>query len=390
MRILHITPYFEPAFSYGGVVTVVSSISKKQLEQGNEVTVVTTDVFNRNTRYKPSSSPTNLKGITVYYFKNLSNYLANRFNLYTGSCRYAIWLFNGIKKYDVVHLHSVFNPFSIFSLLVCKLKGIRPVITPHGSLLLDRIKYRKGIKSILVKLIRSLSSSFRAIHALTQVEKKNLVSLGFKSEKITVIPNGVDAEDFLSHELTLRDKNKVISDYNLNPESPTVLFLARIHKIKGAHLLIEASKYLVDKFPGINIIIAGPDDGYLGECIRLAQEPKISNNIKLIGPISGSAKVNLLKYADVFCLPSEAEGFSMVVLEAAVSGCALVLSYGCNFPEIVNYNSGLLTSLEPKSIAKSIVEAISKKDFYGKHAIEMVIKDYTWNSITQNIMSIYK
>lgn len=389
MKILHITPYFEPAFSYGGVVTVVSSVSRKQVELGHEVAIVSTDVLDRKSRYKGYSFPHYLDQREVYYFKNISNYLASRYNLYTGNLKFIVWLWRNIQRFDAVHLHSVFNPFNIASLIIARLRNIKVVLTPHGSLLFDRIVYKKRIKSFFISYIKSFSPNFKAIHALTEVEKTNLVSLGFDSQLIKVVPNGIEIKDFNHINLSSEDRNDIISKYDLDPNSPTVLFLARVHRIKGAHLLVQSTGYLLDKYPNINIVIAGPDDGYLNECLRIAKESRVTDNVKFIGPVSGDRKVKLLKFADVFCLPSESEGFSMVVLEAAISGCALVLSQGCNFPEVTDYNSGIITSLDPHNIAENILNAVSDKDTLGKNAIEMVSKGYTWDFVVNELMSLY-
>ena len=54
MKILIITPYFEPAWAYGGPPKVLSDLSKYLIKKGHQVTVYTTDVLDKNSRQKES------------------------------------------------------------------------------------------------------------------------------------------------------------------------------------------------------------------------------------------------------------------------------------------------------------------------------------------------
>ncbi|MCK5237203.1 MAG: glycosyltransferase, partial [Deltaproteobacteria bacterium] len=69
MKILEVSPYYYPAWSYGGIPRVVYELSKSLVRLGHEVSVFTTDVFDKESRYEKSTD--NVEGVNVKYFKNL-------------------------------------------------------------------------------------------------------------------------------------------------------------------------------------------------------------------------------------------------------------------------------------------------------------------------------
>ena len=72
MNILHVVPSFAPCFAHGGVVNASYQIAKKQVEEGHNVTVYTTDSCNERLKFENNYN-VDVEGIKVFYFKNLSN-----------------------------------------------------------------------------------------------------------------------------------------------------------------------------------------------------------------------------------------------------------------------------------------------------------------------------
>ena len=80
MKILQVIPCFAPAWDYGGPLRVCYELSKELVQRGHEVTVYTTDAFNSKNRITKSEEV--IDGIRVRRFKNLSNSLANKHNIF--------------------------------------------------------------------------------------------------------------------------------------------------------------------------------------------------------------------------------------------------------------------------------------------------------------------
>ena len=100
-----------------------------------------------------------------------------------------------------------------------------------------------------------------------------------------------------------------------------VLFLGRLHPVKGLDLLLEVWGRVAYDFPDWHLVVAGPDeDGYRRSLTALADRFRISHRVSFVGPVDGESKSSLLKRCDFLVLPSHMESFGLVVLEA--------LSYG--------------------------------------------------------------
>ena len=92
--------------------------------------------------------------------------------------------------------------------------------------------------------------------------------------------------------------------------------------------------------------MAGPDEWGMVEKFR-QEIMKCGHGKRVLFPgmVTGEAKQGLLARADLFCLPSDAEGFSMAVLEALANSTAVLLSPGCHFPEVERAGAGRVVSL---------------------------------------------
>lgn len=107
LKILHVLPYFYPAWAYGGVPRVAFELTKELARIGHEVTVYTTDVFDRSSRICGIDYGIQVivDGVKVVYFKNLSNRLVYDLQLFL-----PLGLRKKIKEtlpdFDIVHLHS--------------------------------------------------------------------------------------------------------------------------------------------------------------------------------------------------------------------------------------------------------------------------------------------
>ena len=86
LRILHVVPYYEHAWAYGGVPRVATTLTRGLARRGHDVTVCTTDAGDATTRAPQPHTPHPGPGrLDVHVFRNLSNRLAYRWQLFTPS-----------------------------------------------------------------------------------------------------------------------------------------------------------------------------------------------------------------------------------------------------------------------------------------------------------------
>lgn len=110
-----------------------------------------------------------------------------------------------------------------------------------------------------------------------------------------------------------------------------ILFLGRIHKVKGCDLLINAFAELAKKDESLHLIMAGPDPTDWGDSLKsLADRLCITSRVTWLGTINGDAKWGAFYAAEVFCLPSHHENFGVVVAEALACGKPVLISNKVN------------------------------------------------------------
>jgi glycosyltransferase involved in cell wall biosynthesis len=133
----------------------------------------------------------------------------------------------------------------------------------------------------------------------------------------TSIPStgeSTDAEAFLSRFPSLRGKR-------------LVLYLSRLHPMKGCDLLIRAFSTVCAENPALHLVIAGPDDVGFGDTLRkLAKQSAAADRITWTGPLYNEMKWAALRSAALFALPSHCEAFPVALLEALGSGVPALIT----------------------------------------------------------------
>jgi glycosyltransferase involved in cell wall biosynthesis len=109
--------------------------------------------------------------------------------------------------------------------------------------------------------------------------------------------------------------------------------------------------------------------------------------------VSGLEKFDLLARADLFCLPSAAEGFSMAVLESLASSTPVLLSPGCHFPEVEKAGAGRIVETNPEAMGDALAELLAEParlQEMGRLGRGFVAREYTWDHITDQLVDAYR
>ena len=130
MRILQVTPYFAPAWAYGGPPRVMYDYAVGLVRLGHEVRVLTTDVLDGDRRAGPRHEL--LGGAEVTRFANLSNSLAWRRKKYLPLALPAA-LAREVARYDVVHATDTRTFLTAAAQLGSGLRGVPFCLSAHGS-----------------------------------------------------------------------------------------------------------------------------------------------------------------------------------------------------------------------------------------------------------------
>ena len=214
----------------------------------------------------------------------------------------------------------------------------------------------------------------------------------FKNKKkFFVIENGsicgVDTNKFsrsYANRLLFRKK------FNIDNNSIIIIFVGRINYEKGVQNLISTFEkiYLFKK--NIFLLLVGHDEINLR---RQFVNKKSFNNIKIF---NHTKKIeNFFQASDIYCLPSEREGFGVSVIEASSCQLPVVCSdiYGLKDSSIHNF-TGLKFKLgQNHELEQSLIKLIEDKKLrqkYGKQGRQLVIKNFEKNKVINGYINFIK
>ncbi len=392
LNVLHVVPYYEPAWPYGGVVRAVTGLARQQVSSGHRVAVLTTDTAGPSHRL-PAGRVT-ADGVTVERVRNLSNSVRAKLNLSTpaGFGRTARQLIEELEI-GVVHCHELRTVENLGIGRIARQLDLPLVLSPHGTLPygIGRGLMKKTWDQILGQ---RLLPRFDHVLALSEQEAGEVrvlwsryrIPLG--DDQLTVVPNGIHPGDFTK----LPDREESRRRWNLAP-GPVVIFLGRLSRRKGLDLLIPAFADLVGQIPTARLLLVGPDDGMERQLRELALHCNIAPHVAFTGMLGGDSRLAAFRAADVFILPAEGEGSSMAALEAMACGLPLILTPGCNSPEVAAAGAGLIV---PRDIA-SLTDALrtllidsERRLLMARRARELVLERYAWPRLVTRMDSAYQ
>jgi glycosyltransferase involved in cell wall biosynthesis len=389
MQLLHVTPHYYPAWSFGGTARVAYELTRQLAARGHEVTVFTTDTLDARRRIAGAPGPVDVEGVRVFYFRNWTHALSARLNLSTPRAmrRAARELAPGL---DLVHCHELRTVENLHVVPVAAHVGVPLVLSPHGTL--PHETGRGAFKRWWDRLFgRRLAGSFAHMAALTAHEAEQTralwrwLRLPAGDLHVQVIPNGIDMADF--DDLPPREVFR--ARYGIPADALLVLFLGRLHPRKGVDLLARA----VEAVPGAWLAVVGPDEGAQSDIEALAQALGISDRVTLTGYLDGADKLAALAAADVFALAAVGEGLPMAALEAGAAGLPLLLSPECYLPAVEEAGAGWVLPRRPAAWSDGLRRLLTDADLcasMGHSARDMVAARFTWSAVLDRLESFYE
>ena len=347
MHILHLTPYYKPAYAYGGVVRAVEGMATSLAARGHEITVLTTDALDQSARYRGPAEEI-VDGVRVLRRANVSPMMRGRFNLSTPRSmkKTAEAIMSSI---DVVHVHEFRTLENLLVTPVAAALKKPIVLSPHGTISRStgRGRFKRGWDRLLGSAV---AQRIDQVVALAESEKTEVQDLWgqFGRRRIptrfTIVPNGIWSEDFTR----LPSAGPIRQRFGLE-DAPTVLYLGRLQQRKGVDVLVQAFQRA--DVSHSRLLIVGPDEGMLPTIQALAEgDPRII----CTGYLGGDERLAAVAAGDIFALPAIGEGLSMAVLEAMAAAIPVVLSPGCNMPEVIPAGAGFVVEARADSFAEKL------------------------------------
>jgi len=376
MKIAHVSHEYYPAIT--GVGQVVRELAERQVKEGHEVYVITSD-WDKHKRIKKKEETIN--GVKIIRCTHIAR-MGNFSNIWP-----AVFPILIKEKFDIIHSHVFAHVHFVLAALAAKLSGAKHIHTTHcpWTNAYRSIVGRMGIM-ISYNLVSRLTLKFTdKIIAITPWEFDFIKKYGAEDQQIINLPNGMSDLFFKkSSNNDFKKKHKI--------NGPLVLFFGRLNITKGPEKFVEIAKLVLRERPQITFVIRGPDEG-----MRELVKQKIGNEKRIILLNETRDREEIIKMyqaADVFVLPSYREGLPLTLFEAMAAGLPIVASPVNGIPyEISQPTNGFLVPYgHNKEFAKRIIELLDNKklrDKISKNNIKRS-KGYTWNNISKKTLDLYK
>lgn len=248
------------------------------------------------------------------------------------------WLHANICNYDIIHTHELFTFAPLAAARQARAAEIPYLMTPHGALDTWGMRNKSRlVKATSLRLVEGpLLAAAAAVNFMTALELTRAAGHGLSFRPL-VLPVGIIDPD------EPRQSALAPIDALAQDRRRMLLFLARIHPIKCADLLLRAFAGLEDR--DCILVIAGGGDPSLVESLRsLAAELGVYERVKWVGFTGGAGKRWLLSRATLFALPSASENYGIAAVEAMHAGLPVVVTAGCGLADFVSrHGAGIVT-----------------------------------------------
>jgi glycosyltransferase involved in cell wall biosynthesis len=344
LKILYVTPYYKPSWFYGGPPKCIAEQAEYLAERyAYDLHVIT---LNKNgaDRLFDSDLPVvqHVNGVTVHYLPSSNNVFGRKYFQSPVLKKYLL----GFDDVDLVHIHMLFNAFSIAGMQMALKFDIPYIVSLHGMLdaySLTRSKWMKRIHRFFFE--NQYLHRARAVHFTTENEFKNAVI--HTPIRPVVIPIGFYFHGQLDLNLFIKPNDGKLK----------LVFLGRINRKKGIDLLISGIGLLpIEIRKNVCLDVWGlEDEPCKPELDKQILKLGLGDQIIFKGNLAPDERDATLKQYDVLVLTSHQENFGMVVVEALEQKIPVLISDRVNLSDFVKMkNCGIVTELNPNSIAKHL------------------------------------
>jgi glycosyltransferase involved in cell wall biosynthesis len=294
--------------------------------------------------------------------------------LYAASLATTVLRYRG--KVDVV-LGSWAYPDGFAAVVLAEMLGIPAVIKLHGS--------DMNVVAQLPVPRRALEWAFpraERIVAVSQPLRDAAMELGAPSNRVDVVPNGVDRARFRPH-----DRSAARRVLGIALDSAMVLYIGRIELQKGSLDLVRAFATLVKRSKPVSLVMVG-DGAALADCQNLAAELRV--DVTFVGAKPHDEIPRWIAACDVFALPSWSEGTPNVVLEALACGRRVVATRVGGTPDVITSDAlGVLVPPgDPPALAVALEDALSRA--YDAAAVSAALDAPDWRESAQYLHASLK
>ncbi len=277
-------------------------------------------------------------------------------------------------KPDVVHASLTLSPLDFVLPEICEELNLPLVATFHPPFDRKRRNLTSGTQHLMYQLYAPCLANYQRVIIFSEIQRDLLMRLGVPQDRLAVIPNGVDVERYspgLSRLKSELDARRLF------------VYQGRIATEKNVESLLKAWKQS-DMGEGSKLAIVG--SGPLAHTLM----PFYGSDLGIIwlGFIADEQRrIEILRGADIFILPSLVEGLSLSLLEAMACGAACLATDAGADGEVLDDGAGVVLSTQRVSTQLQTLLPMFRDHpeltaLLGRKARQRVLDRYT---LTRNI-----
>lgn len=386
MQILFLTPFYKPAYLYGGPVNSISTLCEALAKLGEQVTVFTTNANGAGALEVPVDRPVDVNGVQVHYFER--HPLSPRRYFMAPAMGRA--LTNRIRDFDVAYTCVTWTyPMLAFSRARSR-KAIPYVLSPRGDFMNWSMKqgFMKKLAYLAVVEKNNVDRA-SAIHCTSQAEVQQLERWRFRPLPV-LIPNGMNMSRFED----LPERGRLRERLHIPNEAPVTLFAGRIHAMKRVDRTIRIFSEVVRSIPEAHLVIAGHDeDGSGRDALWLANNLGLGQNVHFTGPLAGADLLQAYSDSDSLVLLSHRENFGMVVLEAMACRLPVLVSGEVGLGDAVaEAGAGLAVNPDAPECASAWIWLLSnppERQAMGQKAFRLALDRFSIDGVSRRMRNLF-
>lgn len=314
--------------------------------------------------------------------------------------------FIAARRYDLVHVETAF-PLGLVAALVPR--AIHPplAVTLPGADIMSEPAFDYGyarfaaVRALLPFVFRRAD----VLRADSPQIRSLAVRLGAAPGKVTAIPYNITADSYPPAGVSLdalrrASRAEIVARHGLDPARPIVVSLNRLHPFKGIEYLVEAIPHAQAGGANPQVLIVGPNRStkrfgdYGAYLARRAEALGVATAVTFVGGIPHETAMTYLAAADVAVVPSVAESFSRVVVEAAAVGTPPVVTRTTGVSDYVA-EAGCGLVVEPESgeaIGLALARLLREPSLWQAFAERgpALAKRFTSRTIAGELLRLYE
>lgn len=236
--------------------------------------------------------------------------------------------------------------------------------------------------------IQSALKGADGVICVSESLKKFAQDLGVAGERLRVIPNGIDENEFFPG-----DRLEARQKLGLPADATILLAVGAFIEGKGHLRLIEILPELLEKFPRLLLVALGDqsvDPYYFNSVKELIRRKNIEQKVLLVA-VQDHSKIRLwMNAANLFCLATRSEGRCNAILEALACGLPVVTTdVGGNCELIEDGSDGVLVSFwDAKAFSAALCRGLT--EVWNCQAISQRARRVTWEQTTREIIAEFE